>query len=223
MPLSEDEVNQLKTLFVNTSYGIADVENMKNNILSKPPNKSFKPGSWVIARQTKNDKLIERIGKIVETPSDGTPYFDQNILPKPTDEMRWTSNPSECECILDKTSHSFYFIPNDERHYFVKIYDPETKASHLAILDEQQLTKTGDLTKNMNELMEKKKQERKEQYKALLESTVLPQDMVGAIMDSLKRGGKSSSKSKTQKKKRKNARASNKARAQRKSKSTKKK
>ena len=222
MSLSTDEENQLKSLYVNTAYGLEPMDIMVENILSKPPNTSFKPGSWVIARQTTNNKPIERIGEIVRTPSDNTRYFDQDILPRPISEMEWTSNPSECECILDKKSHSLYFIPDHERHYFVKIYDPETNASHLSILDENDLTKTGNLKRIMNKTMKKKKQERKEQHAELYKSTKLPLDMTRTVMEFIKpgkySGGKSSSKSKTQKKKRKNARASNKARAQRKNK-----
>jgi hypothetical protein len=223
MSLSADEENQLKSLYVNTAYGIDESKDtMVENILSKPPNKSFSVGSWVIARQTTNNKLIERIGEIVRTPSDHTRFFDQDILPRPISEMEWTSNPSECECILDKKSHSLYFIPNNERHYFVKLYDPETNTSHIAILDEKNLTKTGNLKRIINKTMKKKKQERKEQHDAIKDSTKLPLDMTGTVMEFIKpgerSGGKYSSKSKTQKKKRKNARASNRAKAKRKNK-----
>lgn len=223
MSLSADEENQLKSLYVNTAYGIDESKDtMVENILSKPPNKSFSVGSWVIARQTTNNKLIERIGEIVRTPSDNTRYFDQDILPRPISEMEWTSNPSECECILDKKSHSLYFIPNNERHYFVKLYDPETNTSHIAILDEKKLTKTGNLKRIINKTMKKKKQERKEQHDAIKDSTKLPLDMTRTVMEFIKpgkySGGKSYSKSKTQKKKRKNTRASNRAKAKRKNK-----
>ena len=222
MSLSTDEENQLKSLYENTAYGIDESKDtMVENILSKPPNTSLRVGSWVIARQTTNNKPIERIGEIVRTPSDHTRFFDQDILPRPISEMEWTSNPSECECILDKKSHSLYFIPNHERHYFVKIYDPETNASHLSILAETHLKKTVNLKRIMNKTMKKNKQERKEQHAELYKSTKLPLDMTRTVMDFIKSGkysGKSSSKSKTQKKKRKNARASNKSRAQRKNK-----
>ena len=88
MSLSADEEKQLKSLYVNTAYGIDESKDtMVKNILSKPPNTSLRVGSWVIARQTTDNKPIERIGEIVRTPSDHTRYFDQDILPRPISKI----------------------------------------------------------------------------------------------------------------------------------------
>lgn len=103
----------------------------------------YNVGQWVIMKMGD----VKRVGKVTEIPENGTTYIDQMLIPNDNYMMTWKNDSGDCECIRHDESGSVYFIPDNERHYFVKIYNPETKSTDLALVSGTIFKPIKDVTK----------------------------------------------------------------------------
>lgn len=168
--LTDLEIVQIRR--VHAFYNLSEQELTK---LVRKSTIEYNTGQWVIMKMGD----VKRVGKVTEIPSDGTKYIDQMIIPTDNYMMTWKNNSGDCECIRHGESGSVYFIPDDERHYFVNIYDPETKSTDLALVSGKIFKPIKDVTKQLKSYSKSKK------LKALspLKNKKLNQDVLSVVAE----------------------------------------